>query len=516
MHAMAKPVLNRLILILTLAVAGGCAVNPVTGKTQFITVSTEQEIAMGEQSYVPAQQSQGGVYDIDPELTAYVNEVGARVAAFAENPLPYEFVILNNSVPNAWALPGGKMAINRGLLVELDSEAELAAVLGHEVVHAAARHGAQQMSRGLISQVLVLTTAVVAGNSQFGDLAVGGAAAAAQLTQASYGRGAELESDEYGMRYMSKAGYDPMGAVTLQETFVRLSDGRNQDWLSGLFASHPPSAARVEANRKTAASLPPGGELGVERYAAVLARTLRAKPAYDAYDEGRKALADGDTARALELAEQAIAAVPEEAHFHSLRGDVRLVEKNYGWAETNYTRAIERRPGFFYYPLQRGVARKELGKTDLALADLEASVAIMPTAPAYYSLGELAEERGDLEAARQYYGALAKEQGQYGDAARKRLVRFDLPDNPSAWVPYACAADGRQNLVIQVRNDAPEPLRNIRVVLSFTANDGSPRQVANAIPGPLAPGEIGSVNTGLGPYTGGNCPVTVTYAELAE
>ncbi len=507
---------KRLLLVLIIAATGGCAVNPVTGKSQFITVSTEQEIAMGEEAYGPAQQSQGGIYDIDPELTAYVSDVGARVAAHAENPLPYEFVILNNSVPNAWALPGGKIAINRGLLVELDSEAELAAVLGHEVVHAAARHGAQQMSRGLISQVLVVTTAVVTGDSRFGDLAVGGAAAAAQLTMAKYGRGAELESDLYGMRYMSKAGYDPIGAVTLQETFVRLSEGRDQDWMSGLFASHPPSQSRVAANRETAESLPAGGEIGAERYAAVMAKTRAAKPAYDAYDDGRKALAEGDTDRALELAEEALAQVPAEAHFHSLRGDVRLVEDNYAWAETNYTRAIERRPGFFYYPLQRGIARKEQGKSEAARADLEASVAIMPTAPAYYALGELAEDRGDLDSAREYYGALAKEKGPYGDAARRRLVRLDLPDNPSAWVPYACAADSRQNLVVQVRNDAPEPIRSIRIAVTYTGGDGLARQVTNTIAGPLAPGEIGSVNTGLGPYTGGSCPVTVTRAEIAE
>ena len=83
-----------------------------------------------------------------PELTTYVNEVGQKLAAVADRKLPYEFVVLNNSVPNAWALPGGKIAVNRGLLTELQNEAELAAVLGHEIVHAAARHGAKAQERG--------------------------------------------------------------------------------------------------------------------------------------------------------------------------------------------------------------------------------------------------------------------------------------------------------------------------------------------------------------------------------
>jgi predicted Zn-dependent protease len=506
----------RYLFLASLVITGGCAMNPVTGKPDFIAVSPAQEIAMGEQAYLPSQQSQGGIYDIDPALTEYVREVGGRVAAYAENPLPYEFVILNNSVPNAWALPGGKIAINRGLLTELNSEAELAAVLGHEVVHAAARHSAQQISRGAISQILVVTTAVVTGNGQFGQLAVGSAAAAAELSLASYGRSAELESDRYGMSYMSSAGYDPAGAVTLQETFVRLSEGQEQDWLSGLFASHPPSLDRVKANRKTAASLPPGGELGVERYEAALARTRAAIPAYEAYDEGRQALADGDLEKALELAETALDQVPEEAHFHSLRGDVRLLQEDYAAAEIDYTNAIELRGDFFYYPVQRGIARKELGRPEDARADLEASIEIVPTAPAYYALGELAEERGDPDAALEYYGPLVREQGPYGDAARKRFARIDLPSNPGAYVPYNCVAGSQQNLIVQVRNDAPEPIRNIEFAVVYTGADGLSKRLEETLPGPLAPGDIVSIDTGLAPYGGESCPVTVTNAEFAD
>ena len=201
----------------------GCSVNPVTGDREIILVSSSDELQMGEQNYVPMQQSQGGEYDVDPDLTAYVNGVGNKLAAVSDNPLPYEFVVLNNSVPNAWALPGGKIAINRGLLTELGSEAELAAVLGHEIVHAAARHSAQQQTRSMWMQGLVVATAVVTSDSDYGNMAVGGVGAAAQMATMKYGRSAELESDKYGMRYMSKVGYDPQGAVALQETFVRLS-----------------------------------------------------------------------------------------------------------------------------------------------------------------------------------------------------------------------------------------------------------------------------------------------------
>ncbi|MDY6948508.1 MAG: M48 family metalloprotease, partial [Pseudomonadota bacterium] len=123
-----------LYLPLVALALGACGVNPVTGKKEIQFISEAQEIKIGEQNYAPTQQSEGGDFDVLPDLTAYVNEVGQKLAKVADRQLPYEFVVLNNPVPNAWALPGGKIAINVGLLSELKNEAELAAVLGHEIV----------------------------------------------------------------------------------------------------------------------------------------------------------------------------------------------------------------------------------------------------------------------------------------------------------------------------------------------------------------------------------------------
>src|SRR5690625_6025320 len=104
-------------------------------------MSAEQELAVGQQHYVPSQQAQGGRYVVDSDLSVYVNQVGQRLADVSDRPgLPYAFVVLNNDVPNAWAPPGGKMAINRGLLVHLEDVCQLYAVLGHEVELAASRH----------------------------------------------------------------------------------------------------------------------------------------------------------------------------------------------------------------------------------------------------------------------------------------------------------------------------------------------------------------------------------------
>jgi predicted Zn-dependent protease len=232
-----------------MAATTACTINPVTGERQLAIVSAEDEVAIGTQQYQPSQQMQGGEYLGDPALSTYVRTVGNRLGAVSDRALPYEFVIINSSVPNAWALPGGKIAINRGLLLELESEAELAAVLGHEIVHAAARHGALSMQRGLLLQGALAVASAAARNRDYSDLAVGAAGLGAQLIHTRHGREAELESDAYGMQYMARAGYDPRAAISLQQTFIRLSEGRDSGgWLGGLFASHPPSHPRARAH----------------------------------------------------------------------------------------------------------------------------------------------------------------------------------------------------------------------------------------------------------------------------
>src|SRR5690606_36714983 len=128
-------------------------------------------------------------------------------------------------------------------------EAELAAVLGHEIVHAAARHGAQAKERGMLLQGAMVVGAIAAQGTDYADYVVGGAQLGAQLLTQQYGRDAERESDAYGIRYMVEASYVSALAVTCVEAFVRLSEGRQGRWLDGLFASHTPSQKRVNNNR---------------------------------------------------------------------------------------------------------------------------------------------------------------------------------------------------------------------------------------------------------------------------
>jgi predicted Zn-dependent protease len=492
-------VLTAGIVVTTLV---GCVINPVTGDRELALVSADQEIAIGEQQYEPSQQMQGGEYVLDPELQAYVSEVGQKLAAVSDRQLPYEFVVLNSSVPNAWALPGGKIAVNRGLLTELGSEAELAAVLGHEIVHAAARHGALAMQRGLLLQGALLATQVAAQRSDYGGLTVGAASLGAQLLTMRNSREAELESDLYGMRYMAAAGYDPSAAVSLQETFVRLSEerGGRGGRLATLFASHPPSEERVATNRETAAMLPKGGDLGRERYQAATAPLRERQPAYDAYDEGREALADDRPGEAERAAQRALRMLPDEANIHALLGDIDLQERRYEDAASHYDDAIALDDRFFYYHLQQGLALRQMRQWDDARTALETSARLLPTAEAYYALGTLAERRGDRQTALEYYTQAAGSQSPAGQAAEEATVRLDMPNNPGKYIQARGGLDNSGQLVIEVANPTRVAVTDIVVAVRYADSGGAIRQVGRRV-NDLPPGQATRFATGLGPFT---------------
>lgn len=464
---------TKFSLVLLAFILSTCGVNPVTKKRELQFVSEEKEIAIGTQNYAPTRQAQGGDYVLDPELTAYVQSIGDRLAAVSDRKLPYEYVIINDSVPNAWAMPGGKIAFNRGLLYELNSEAELAAVMGHELVHAAARHGAQSMERGMLLQGAMVAVGIGAQNTDYSQLIVGGAQVGAQLVNSKYGRDAESESDYYGMLYMKKAGYDPAAAVTLQETFVRLSQGRQSNFLEGLFASHPPSPDRVAANKATLAKLGAGGEMGKEIYAQKTAKLRASRAAYKAYDEAVKALSEKNVEKAKSLVKQAIAIEPKEARFQELLGDIALTQQKPQEALGFYDKAIKMQPDYFKPHIQSGIALFNMGKKAEAEPYLKRANSMLPTAPGHALLGQLSEERGDINGALQHYQVAASSNSDIGKQAVARAVKLDLPRNPAKYIQSAVQADNTGNLYAVVQNGTPVSLKRVVVrVVKYDARTG--------------------------------------------
>lgn len=442
-----RAVLSSLLLLFLLE---GCAVNPVTGSNELTFVSEAEEIQIGQKNYLPAQQSQGGQYRVDQDLTAYVSAVGWQLARVSDRPnLPYEFVVLNSSVPNAWAMPGGKVVINRGLLLELDNEAELAAVLAHEIVHAAARHGAQGIERGLLLQAGVAGIGIAVPNSQAVGLLSN---VGAQLVNQRYGRGQELESDHYGMLYMARAGYDLSAAITLQKKFVALNKGKKAGWLTGMFASHPPSEERVQANRERAKAFSAGGKIGRAEYQRATGRLRKSRKGYEAYENGRNTLKEKRFSEASRLANRALAIEPREALFHALKGDILAAQNKNRAALVQYKKAIQQNSHFFAFYLQQGSAQYALGLRQAARLSLEKSNSLLPTPPAHYLLGELDLKEGKRDSAIEHFRTASASKSEVGSKAAQKLARLELPAKPAKYIASRVGWDGYGRVVVQLQN----------------------------------------------------------------
>lgn len=514
--SVAKSFCVSLLLLVALAM-GGCGTNPVTKKSELSWMSEEQEIRLGTQQYLQNQQSAGGRFILDPALTAYVNDVGQKLVRVSDRPtLPFEFVVINDSVPNAWALPGGKLAINRGLLTELKSEAELAAVLSHEIVHAAARHGASSVERGTLLSAGAAIISVLGADNRYSGLVDFAAAGGVTLLNVRFGREHELEADRYGIGYMVRAGYDPKAAVELQETFVRLSGGKDAGWLGGMLSTHPPSQERVNANRAMAGTLPANLYRGEDVYRQKTAFLTASKPAYAAHDEGRKALGK-DPAGALAQAGRAIALEPREAMFYALRGDALKKLGRTTEAEHAYSDAIKRNGDYYVFYLNRGLTRQRLGDAAGAQRDLERSNALLPTAAAHYLLGNLAQDAHDPAKAVEHFRTAAASDSDIGKRAGASLARLDLPRNPGNYVQVEPVADGNGNLGLRVTNRSPVTLRHLRVV-GAVPHVNFYREYL--LPGTLAPGQSGVMAMGvsLGDFNGslGQVRGQIRSAEPAD
>jgi predicted Zn-dependent protease len=509
----------------------GCGTNPVTGKREIQFVSKTQEVSIGQQNYGPMRQSEGGDLKVLPELTAYINEVGRKLVAQDQailkknRNLPFEFTVLNNSVPNAWALPGGKIAVNRGLLTALDSEAELAAVLGHEITHALARHGAQAQERGTLLQgglAAAQIGAVLGGvDEQAAGLLLQGASVGAQLVHMRYGREAELEADLYGTQLMKAAGYDPQAAVTLQQTFVRLFDNKNPGWIEGLFASHPPSTERVKRNQETVAKIGAGGDLGRDRYQSRLKPLLAMKPAYDKYDQALAAMQKKDPATAKALAAEAARLAPNEAQFQQLLGDIAVSEKRDQEALAYFQKAQQLDPGFYGSWLGGGIAQYRLKNTGMAQQWLKKSYDLLPTAPAALYLGNLSRDSGNADAALKFYQAAASSENAIGEEATKQALLLDLPRNPGNYVATQPTRDAAGRVLVAVQNRAPVALASISLTPVMVNAAG--QVVSNGrtvtIRGPLASGAQATVDAGLGGLSAEQLQgvrIRVDSAQVAE
>jgi len=233
-----------------------CVRNPATGKMQLNLLSESQEIELGKQAKQEAEQTYG-LYKEKPELSQYIEGLGKRLSQESGRPnLPWSYEIVDDASVNAFALPGGPIFITRGILGYLNTEAQLAAVLGHETGHVAARHSANQMSKQQVAQIGLgigsVLSPTVASAAQV-------ASAGLQLLFLKYSREDETQADELGFRFMTKVGYDPSQMIPLFQMLDGVSKqagaGKTPEWLQ----THPrPWPRLVRRRTPSCSSRPPG------------------------------------------------------------------------------------------------------------------------------------------------------------------------------------------------------------------------------------------------------------------
>ncbi len=241
--------MSRSLVAISLCVAGlagfGCTYNPATGRNQLLLLTTEEEIALGDEAKPQLTAEYGGELRTPPVRDA-VTRVGRHLAGFTEadyQKLPWEFTVLDSDVVNAFALPGGKVFISRGLLVRLHDEAEMAGVLGHEIGHVTSQHIDERISQAILLEFGVALT----GTLTQSQIASYGASIVSGGYQLKFSRDQESEADRQGVKYMAAAGYAPQAMIGLLEVLMEASQSsRPPEFLS----THPYPESRIRTIHK--------------------------------------------------------------------------------------------------------------------------------------------------------------------------------------------------------------------------------------------------------------------------
>jgi predicted Zn-dependent protease len=399
---------REFLWLASMATAGaltGCATNPVTGKSQLMLMSEQQEIEI-DKNYAPVQFSSDYGKVQDPALSAYVQQTGKRLTGQTHRPqMPYSFQVVNATYINAYAFPGGSIAITRGILLSIDNEAELAALMGHELGHVNARHTAQQMSKGKLTQAVIGGLSVATGatlGSGAGQLASQLGMLSAGALLAAYSRDNEREADALGLEYMVRGGYGADGFVGLMDMLNSQSKSKHSA-IELMFATHPMSDERyqtaveiVQTRYKNDRKKP----LYRERYMDNIAGLRRIEGAVDAMQNGEKKLieknsneAESQFNRALKIAPNDYTALvmmakcqfmqedwtktqqfttrakkiyAGEAQAWQISGIVNLKTKNYAAAYTDFDQYDKRLPGSPKTTFFKGFAMEGMNKRDQA------------------------------------------------------------------------------------------------------------------------------------------------------
>jgi predicted Zn-dependent protease len=409
----------------------GCAADPITGKKQLMLVSEETEIQI-DKKQSPHQFSADYGKLQDRDLNNYIDVTGKRLAALTHRPhMPYSFRGVNATYVNAYAFPGGSIAATRGILLSLDNEAELAALLGHELGHVNARHTAEQMSKGVLTNAVIGGISAYAGtqSAALGQLASQLGMVGAGALLASYSRDNEREADALGLEYMVSSGYNAEGFVGLMDVLRSLSKHK-PGAIELMFATHPMSDERyqtavnaVQTQYQTSKKLP----LHRDRYMDNTAKLRAIKGAIESMQKGEKAMARQQYNEAESHLKTALKQAPDDYAGLLMMSKCLLVQKKNAEAK----RFAEKAKAI--YP-KEAQARHVLGFANLRTKNFEAAYQefkhydkLLPGNPntTFFKGFSLDGMQRIEPAANEYYQYLqVVNQGKQAKHAYKRLVEW--------------------------------------------------------------------------------------------
>ncbi|MBU0699948.1 M48 family metalloprotease [bacterium] len=401
----------KLLLLLLFLSISGCATNPVTGEKQLILMSEDKEMAMGDACYPVYTQGSNGLFQ-DKDLQSYVNQIGKKLAQKSHRPqLNYEFNVVNTSVINAYALPGGKISITRGLLNLMENEDQLSGVLGHEIGHVAAKHVAAGYTRSVLTNfgLSLLDTVMSAKEIKYREYYNTAAGLAATLIVMKYSRDQEREADTLGMEYMVKAGYNPQGFVQSMQTLESLSQ-KEPSRLEVMFQSHPMSLERIEnAKAQIQANFATLSLTAFQRdeFQKNTNYLKKVGLAYKQYDQAEELIKKEKFDEAVSLLKSALDIAPDEALIHTTLSAAYFAEKKYDAAMDEIESSLAIYPDLFMSRFLSGFIFHTINEFETSIAQLKTADNLVPdNVNVIFYLGCNYEKLKEIAVAAKYYKRL--------------------------------------------------------------------------------------------------------------
>lgn len=421
--------ITAISIIVVLVLVTACVKNPVTGQDEFSLMSVPEELSLGKELYPKYTQQSNGLPANDPGLQSYVNRVGHWVAKNSHRPdIPWEFNVVNSSEINAYALPGGKISITRGLINKFDNEDQLAFVLGHEVGHVAARHSAAHYTKGVVASIVVAGVGVALGGSEYRELGEMAAILGGAILLASYSRDQERQADSLGLEYITKAGYNPTAAADVQEILLSLQK-REPNLVETLFASHPLSSERLQNVKDETANEYGWATARMEKkepFVRATALQARRKSAYKAMDNGDKLFTKGNYSLAAAHYKKAADAFPQEGLFKARLAKAELKMGRKGDALMHAKQGARLRPDLFETHMILGATYQVNNLYKKATYEHQRSDNLLPTALNSYMMATAYDKMGQSSnASRQYQRVMQMApNSQLGRASKVRLMQL--------------------------------------------------------------------------------------------